>query len=224
MRCFIAFLLALSFHIASAQSVPKEVTLVDFIKESQQMKLAGHNMKLVWWVPEEFWDVVANDNPSIRKSDMEAVKSLFSGYTMVIAIAGTRTSENSEVIYDFMSYDEMKPSIQLIDVSNVQYRPLEDKDISNEILGFRERLKPIFTNSLGALGKGANVFFFKTEAGVNTTSAAANARFKVILDAVTFNWNAPMPCLMPAKYCPVDDLKMKGDWIYCPYHGVKLDK
>jgi len=32
----------------------------------------------------------------------------------------------------------------------------------------------------------------------------------------------PLACLMPDKYCPVDDLKMKGDWLFCPYHGVKL--
>ena len=177
-------------------------------------------MKMIWWIPLEFWDVVANENSSIKRSDMDEVKEKFSEYTMIIAIDGTK--DDGPGVYKYQTYEEVKSHIKVMDSLNVLYTALNDDEIDNTALLFREKLKPILSNMLGAMGRGANLYFFKTPAGVNTTKASVKGRFKVILDNVPFKWTMPLACLMPPRFCPIDDLKMKGDWIYCPYHGVKL--
>ena len=221
MKYILSILLSALVCCSYGQTIPADVTLSDFVKETQQSKSeVGSNIKMAWWIPLEFWDIVANSNPGISKSSMDQVKELFRGYTMVITIDGI--SNGTPGSYNFRSYEDDKSIVTLVDSLNRRYIPLEDNELDNTALLFREKLKPVLTNMLGSMGSGANLYFFQAREGMNTNTASAKGRFKVMLGNIPFKWSMPLACLMPDKYCPVDDLKMKGDWLFCPYHGVKL--
>ena len=39
----------------------------------------------------------------------------------------------------------------------------------------------------------------------------------------TYEWKLPLTALSPPKYCPVGKERVQANWMYCPWHGVKLD-
>lgn len=160
------------------------------------------------------------NNPIIKKSDIQPIKDSLKDYTILISFDAQR---NDNGTIDFVSDSEMRSNLKIIDAFHNEYTPLEDKDISAKALIYRDWLTRIFTATMGELGKGSHVYYFKTGKEVNTTHALNSGSFKVILDGTQFSWHLPLPCMLPIKYCPIDEMEMHGDWLYCPYHGVKLD-
>lgn len=79
---------------------------------------------------------------------------------------------------------------------------------------------------LGQFGEGMRVFLFDAkqlneEAPLDLT--AAND-FALSWGETNLKWTLPFASMLPPKYCPIDGEQMKGNWNYCPVHGVKLDK
>ena len=50
----------------------------------------------------------------------------------------------------------------------------------------------------------------------------SRGNFKVDIANESFVWKLPLVSLMEEKICPVDQQKMEGNWIFCPFHGEKL--
>jgi len=116
----------------------------------------------------------------------------------------------------------MKKYVKIKDASGKLYSPLDDKDISEIGLEFKKQMTPILAKMMGDMGSHAYVYIFKTTPGAQTNYAAKSTSFKIILDKTEFDWELPLPSLIAAKYCPQDNAKMQGNWLYCPFHGVKL--
>lgn len=79
---------------------------------------------------------------------------------------------------------------------------------------------------MGPYGEGMNFYLFKIhdENGNNKINASEKGFVEIIYKESSYSWTLPLPCLMPLKYCPIDNAEMKGNWEYCPFHGEKLNK
>ena len=224
MKYLLVIVFVLLINYCPAQNVPKNLSIADFLKETQQFYSQDNNVKLVWWLPAEFWDVAANNDTSIKKSDMDVIKNAFKDYTVIIAVDAIKIKESGADKYEYTSYDEVKKHLKLENALNNEYKPLNDSELSNTAILFRAQLAPALINMIGDIGKGGNIYFFKDRKDVNTSDATKKGSFTLLLDGVPFKWKLPLPSMMPPKYCPVDKKRMEGDWLYCPYHGVKLAK
>ncbi len=220
MKYLLTILFVICTQLAFAQTIPMELTTSELMKDIEQVRDEGKGTKMVFWFPQEYWDVCANSDPNFQKSVAELIKATFEDYTLIIAADMYETGEGN---HDYQPEEEMKKNIKIVDAIGNEYLPLEDKDISSTALLFKEKLSPALANAIGEMGKHAYLFFFKT-APANTNSTLKNGSFRVILNKSSFKWVLPLACMLPPKYCPVDELKMHGDWLYCPYHGVKLGK
>lgn len=64
-------------------------------------------------------------------------------------------------VIHFKSKGEVAELITVVDSSGKTYKPIEEKDLSGDILSLNGVLKPLFNNLLGAFGEGINLFVFK---------------------------------------------------------------
>ena len=79
---------------------------------------------------------------------------------------------------------------------------------------------------LGQFGEGMKVFLFKPKHKKlhQLDDVKSKNKFSLRWDSNTITWKLPFSSVLPPKICPIDKEKMKGNWDYCPFHGVKLEK
>jgi hypothetical protein len=203
-----------------AQEVPRDLTFAEFQKDIMQYKPQDHTVKFCYWLPLEFWDVYANNDPTFQKSVVDLIKQMVGNYTIVIALDGERTTPAD---YAYKSYDDVAKELTIVANMNDVFHPLVDNELSDTARLLRDNVSPMLAKVLGDMGKGMHFYYFKT-GNVNTNRAGKSGNFKVMIGPTAFPYNLPLGTLLPPKYCPYDEMKMRGDWQYCPYHGVKLDK
>lgn len=206
--------------IATAQSL-KEVSLPDFIKEILQMKKEEKRTQLIWWLPAEYWAISISQISSISPDVAAEINATVKDYVIVCV---NDMVSNGTAPLSYKTEKEILADFSLVDSSNKVFYPLLENEISPEGLRLKERFTPLFMRTLGQLGAGMSVFFFKVqdEHGENIIDARKNGTFKIIQGGKTFAWDLPLSTLVSPKFCPIDNQQMNGKWQYCPMHGVKL--
>jgi hypothetical protein len=151
---------------------------------------------------------------------MIRIETEMSRYLFFIVTESMDSSRN----IGFKSDEEIRKSIKLTDRLNNQYDPVDPKDISSGVSKLLSLLKPSLQKIFGEFGKGGRFFLFNSvlkdkQEPINVTKINT---FKLSWDKNEFIWVLPFSSFLPPKYCPVDKQIMKGEWSYCPIHGVKL--
>lgn len=218
---FTLILLILLPQFVSGQTT-NTVSLTDFIREIQQWNKRDDKMTLTWWVPNEYWNIALKDNKQIPKETAIQFKNIFDKYVMIWA-CDLRINPDATMTYT--EETEVRKTITLIDKDGNKYSPLSNDQVDIEALSIVENLKPVFAQALGQFGKGLCFFLFsvKDNKGDNLISAIEQGEFKVAHSNVEFTWRTPLTTLLPPKFCPIDNEEMKGNWLYCPIHGQKLE-
>ncbi|MCB4236135.1 hypothetical protein LDL59_16780 [Kaistella anthropi] len=76
------------------------------IEEIQQVKQNQTDMKLVWWIPTEYWEVALQENGSITPQQLEYLKELLNDYTIVAA--GDYNLDSESGVINFSVNDSSK--------------------------------------------------------------------------------------------------------------------
>jgi hypothetical protein len=79
---------------------------------------------------------------------------------------------------------------------------------------------------LGQFGEGMRIYLFKAKKinGQPVINIMTKNNFTLSWNSASLTWKLPLSSVLPPKFCSVDNEQMKGNWNYCPIHGVKLDK
>lgn len=200
----------------------KKVDVNALVSETQKMTQSVDEMKLIWWIPEEFWRVSFEQDPNMTKAQTENFLKILRPYTLIVAVDGA-IGPMGGVTYKHKS--SIKNSIKLKDQKGNFYRPLTDSQIDADTKNFLTMMKPVFVNLLGPLGQNMHFFLFpaKDVRGELVANAKKEGGFSVMLAAQEFKWRLPLASILPVKICPVDGEELSGSFKYCPYHGVRLD-
>ena len=190
-------------------------------EEIQQIKQTTKSIKLVWWIPTEFWEAVMNEQNAGTMEQRDYVVNLFKDYTIVVAGEYSLAANNGAL--DFTVNDVRK---SLIFSENGKVVPiLDDSDIDSEVLKMmNDTMKPVFAQMLGTIGSGIDVFIFnnKDSAGKRILDPYKKGNFSVKIGKDIFEWNLPLVSLMKEKVCKTDSAKFPGNYVYCPFHGTEL--
>jgi hypothetical protein len=205
--------------LTTTAQLPKSMNSNDFIMEC--MKNGGEipHKEMVLWFPSDFWRIIGGQ----MKIPPETVTTLVTEmdkYLMFCVIDYSLV--NQQLV--FRTEDEIRPSLKLIDSAKVIYMPLADKDISPLALQMITQMQPAIAKILGQFGDGMRIFLFdgRNASGNPSFDEKKPNRFIITWDQVSFTWRLPFASVLPVKYCPVDNEPMKGNWMYCPFHGVAL--
>lgn len=199
-----------------------KVDVVDYIKEVQIWKKQGNNMSFTFWIPTSYWEIALKDSPSVPPGYVNYISSLFQDYVFICAL-DLEINTNATMTYTLEQ--DLRNSISIVDGIGMEYFPLENDQITEEVFLMSETLSPMFAQMLGQMGEGMHFYFFeiKDKQGNNIIDEYTKGEFTVKHSNHDFKFQLPLVCLLPPKTCPKDGAEMKGNWNYCPYHGVKLE-
>ena len=217
------FILALlifgSMSLSFAQD--RKVDINALVQETQKMSQSADEMKMIWWIPEEFWRVSFEQDPNMTAAQAEQFIKVLRPYMVIVVVDG-KIGAIGGVTYK--PQITIQNSIQIVDREGTHYRPLSDEKIDADTINFLSMMKPAFVNMLGPMGQNMHFFLFPSlsKKGKNIADAKSEGTFSVKLDKREFKWRLPLGSLLPPKVCPVDGEKMSGAWRFCPWHGVEL--
>lgn len=213
LKTILSFILFV-YQISFAQQ--HNVDIVDFIKEIQIIKKVDSNMKMVWWIPTEYWNISTKGSPLATKEALEEIENAIGDYTIFAALDG-------DIGVGRINYkDTVK--IKIVVPNNEEFLPMENDEISKETKNILRTLKPVFVNMIGDMGRNLNFYVFQNmdSAGNRILTPQNNGSFTVKLNDEDFQWILPLDSFVPKKKCPIDKKEMSGSWNYCPWHGEIL--
>ena len=193
----------------------KDIDLIEFIKEIQLTKKVGSNMKMVWWIPTEYWEISTKGSPYVTEEGLRDLEEIVDSFTIIAALDGN-------IAPGTIDYkDTLKVNLAL---GSQLLSPLRTEEIPKDVKNVLRTLKPVFVNMIGEMGKNFNFYVFPNagEDGNKLIAPKQKGEFSFTLNGELFDWLLPLESFVPTKKCPIDDKSMSGTWEYCPWHGVKL--
>ena len=219
MRFFFLALFSFSLFTANSQkntSINSSELTMDCLKQAGEIP----DRQMAVWYPLELWEILGK-----QMGGAEQVMKIISeemGQYMMFAVVDYHQHING---LRFKSAEEIRKTIRLYDSSGNSIPPLETADLSETARELLSGMKPVFEQMMGEFGEGMQVFLFDATKlrGVTLSDLSGHGQFTLGWDKRKFTWRLPFASVLVPKKCPTDGEKMKGDWKYCPIHGVKLD-
>ena len=204
---------------ASAQSRPPEREKL--VEQTRRDSPRDTSLALVWWLPEELWEVVIQQPTPLPEDQLAAFLGILRPYTIVAAADGHIGPLGGG---NFVDEQTLRRSIVLVDASGREYGPLPDEKISPDARNLPALLGVPLAAMHGELGKNIHFFFFPAKAvsGARIADAKAEGHFSVRIRDEEFAWDLPLDAFRSPKFCPKDGKELPGSWSYCPWHGLKL--
>lgn len=206
---------------AAAQAQAHQVDLSALIDETQKSLPDADRMSIVWWIPEEFWQVNFAQDASIPKAQAEEFLRTVRPY-VIIAVVDGKIGTFGGVTYK--SEEAIRGMVQLVDTHGGIHRPLPGEKVDPDTKNLLAMMKPVFSNMIGKMGENVQFLVFpsKDSRGRKLADAVQEGSLTVKLGADVLKWRLPLGALLPAKSCPVDGERLNGAWKFCPWHGDKL--
>lgn len=197
-----------------------DVNLDDLIIETQfNLDAPGSDdIKLVWWIPSEFWGTIYAQDESIDDETADEIVSALDQYTMVIVVDGEITTMGS---FKSKSEKVLRKNLSIYDEDGKEYTALEESEIGFETLMFMNILEPILANLLGKMGEGMEVLVFQKNDDKVLDPYEGSGQ--IVYEDNTIELDLPLSSLITDKTCPEDGEKMNPKWKFCPYHGTELE-
>ncbi len=213
-------LLFISFSVFSQEK--KKIDITEYIKEVQIWNKEGSKMALTFWIPTSYWRLALEGSPNVTEESIQLIEQTFEAYLFVCVLELTMDA-GAEMT--FKEESQIRKGLYARAHGNKVLLPLKDKDIPETTLYFMETMKPMFEQMLGQMGKGMHFYLFDNQDKNGNMLVDEYEKGSLIIKHSDheFNFELPLVILLPDKFCPTDNAVMKGNWNFCPMHGVKLD-
>ena len=219
--CTFFLLIFATFTFAQHAKPFKEVDQNELIKQTQKSLSENKTVKLIWWIPIEFWQVIYSKQPNISDAVVGQIVNSLNKYTFVGIVDG-QLQNNGTINYT--SETDVRKNVSIIDSVSKVYKPIKEDELESTTRMMLNTIKPVLQNMLGNMGD--HFYFIAFENKNSGGNALLNpysengSRIHFYKDVIDFN--VPISSLIGDKTCPKDKKPMNGTWKYCPYHGVEL--
>lgn len=206
----------LSFYCLNGNAQNESATIYDIIQETQIWNKDQNNMKLVWWIPTKYWEAATKGDPSVTPEAINQIMDVLDEYTLFAALNVNVTPFGTFIKDTF--------SITLEVANKKVYTSIAKDSIKSDTKRILDVLKPLLSNSIGALGESFEFHVFPRNDSSNQKIANPfeKGTFTVLVNSTEFVWELPLSTFVPELICPKDSVLMNGKWKYCPWHGVEL--
>lgn len=223
-KMFAILSLFLLINIANAQD-KKKIDLKELMSECSKNEYSNMQNKTVMWLPPEFIEIFISQL-KLSQIDLEKLMNMMKEHMIFIITDAKIEVSQQNTVTTFKTDDQIRKSIKLIDSSNKSMSPINNNELSKDMSDFISGMKPALDKLLGEHGKGMNIYIFKNKLikGEQSFNIRTKNKFTISFNSSKFTWNLPLVCTLPDRFCPVDKEKMKGNWNFCPIHGVNISK
>lgn len=210
-------LFLLTFFAGLQISAQQKSTSEKMLEEIQYTRQSQGNLKLVWWIPADYWELAIGENGGATPEQIAYIKDLLEEYTIIIA--GDYTINGTD-----FKVNKLNNGVTLYGLQGEKVPLLKDSQIDGKVaIIINEVLKPLFTEMAGKMGSGMSFFVYNNKKdGKIMIDPRKAGEFKVEVNKDVFTWQLPLVSLLSDKTCPVNQEKLPGNYVYCPIHGNKL--
>lgn len=210
-------LFLLTFFAGLQISAQQKSTSEKMLEEIQYTRQSQENLKLVWWIPADYWELAIGENGGATPEQIAYIKDLLEEYTIIIA--GDYTINGTD-----FKVNKLNNGVTLYGLQGEKVPLLKDSQIDGKVaIIINEVLKPLFTEMAGKMGSGMSFFVYNNKKdGKIMIDPRKAGEFKVEVNKDVFTWQLPLVSLLSDKTCPVNQEKLPGNYVYCPIHGNKL--
>ena len=212
--------------VALAPSGARAETSSDIVRESARtLEAGGGRVASFWWLPPEYWVLVAKEL-GIPAEEQAKVRTVFRDYLLVGAL---ESKLNTDKKPEFATIAEVVKRAKF-------YRNGEEievlRDVNPEVVRLTPSLVYLLRASLAGLGDGLRLLPLANVdakgipilAGATSGELRLEYRFDASSPAQEVYWRAPLTAIAGAKKCPKGGEPLEASYLYCPWHGVKLEE
>jgi len=194
---------------------PFKVDATELTQELQKQS-RGDGIKLVWWIPNEFW--VASSN---KPGDMDELIAALDPYVLLAVIDGSVSRLGA---FSYKPEEEIRKNTKIFDTNGTFYLSLNLKVISGDVTNVISMIKPILSNAMGEMGKNFVFLVFpkKGKDGKPVVSPTKPGKFRIELGDEDFFYHLPLASLSPKVKCKDDSELFPSNFQFCPFHGSAL--
>lgn len=219
-KLIILLFFILSFNGFSQNKTFDNVSIDDFISETQFGSDSPDDIEIIWWVPTEYWNIVFAQDPSTSDTESQEIIDMVKDYVVIMAIKGKIG------IFGGITYNT-KEEIKAI--TNVNYNGenlymLEDDEINPDMINFISMIQPMMKNMIGPMGDNMQIFLYQSPKEKKILPIDPYSNNNLIFKLGSFEKGASLPlgCLLEEKLCPENQEELSGKWNFCPIHGSEL--
>lgn len=219
-RNLYAVVLAAGF-LCSGVSWSAHTDLQMLVEDLQQMGQDAQSLSLVWWIPNEYWEVLGENDPSLSPEIVAQIITALDDYLIfavidahVGAFAGVTSKLHSEVM----------ASLRLDIKGGETLAPLPEDALTADLHNLFAMMKPVLGQMLGQLGQSVEFAAFtgKNSDGERLLSPTEPGAFSFQIGGRTFDWRLPLGSLLPARVDLKTGETFPGNYLFNPFTGDKL--
>jgi hypothetical protein len=215
-RCRTAAAIAVVFAIAR---VAQAADLLDLVRETQRFSNVAQQLTMVWWIPQEFWELSMSGSPDATPEGRAQVIATLEDYQIVALL---RAKAGIGTITD------VQPRTNLLnnawfEIGGKVIEPVAPEAITPGAQVMLGALKPALAGVLGTFGHSIELVIYPAKQGnVRLIDPSKVGSFQYTLYDQTFRWRMPLGSLLPKKFDPKTDEEFPGNYQYNPFTGGKL--
>jgi len=205
--------------VLSLLVMPVSADMQSFVRETQKTEVTHSAMKMIWWIPKEFWVESFKNNPRMTELQVKEFISVVDDYTMV-AIVDVKFGPFASI--ESKKYEDIEKDLYL-EVNDEKYFPIKKSNLKQDISNFFNSMKPIMSQGVGKFGEGMEFFVFdsKDKNGNRLLDPYKEMKFSFVTDK-KYNYRLPLAALLPDKFDPVTKEIFPGNYKFNPFTGVTL--
>ncbi len=203
---------------ALAQEI--KVDLGKFTQELQYNEQSGDNMRLIWWIPTEFWVESFRDANMTQAQKDEFILAV-DDYIVVAVIDGELNPLGGS---KWRSVEEIKKNLTVKVGEGEPESPLATSEIAEGTNTMMAVMKPMFRKMLGDFGNGLEMICFrgKDDDKQRLLDPRETGHFSVNYKGKDYNWRLPLGTLLAPKFDAETGERFPGNFIFSPFTGERL--
>lgn len=206
--------------MSAAYAAENQVDLGEMMKETQKQEVGGGKVRIVWWIPNEYWRSAIGNNPNVSPAIVTQMEESTKGYLIFGVVDATINPLGSMKFTDRAVIDAAS-SVKIGERVLAAIAPEEQPDdLRNMLAG----IAPVLKNSMGKLGENFQFLVFPATDDTDKPFIApgTDATLAFAFNASTYTWHLPLGCLLPKLACPKCSESYPGNYKFCPFDGSEL--
>ncbi len=197
----------------------RAVNMQQLMQDTQRMSQDGTRMSLVWWIPQEFWEISLSANPAVTPEGRAQILKALDDYTIFVLV---RAESGFGGMTALGSREDLLLNSKL-EIGGQVISPIPLDSVSGGAYTIVAGMKPMLGRLLGQFGQLMELVVYPSKKdGKPIFDPKVAETFTYTLYEHTFTWHLPLGSLLPPKLDPRTKEQFPGNYQFNPYTGTRL--
>ncbi len=127
------FLLVLLICSPFFSAFGQKIDIDKFTKDTQKTKLDSRNVRIIWWIPTEFWGAILQEDPTITSEGIQQIARVVNRYSIFAVVDGELGPFGG---FTSMPEEEIRENIKIRLPGGKRLTPLPELQLSSDVKNF----------------------------------------------------------------------------------------